>query len=333
MSGSLSLLKETRLTQSQIELIDIAFCASKNMESILTDVLQLSRLNSRAKHHSETSLYLHHFISDVLLFFKQEASKKKIELCSQVEDNARLFLKCDFLKLHQVLNNLISNAIKYTDTGFVKVKVKALKNYAQKVMIQCDVEDSGPGICAEDSQKIFSQYFRSDRHIHAPGTGLGLVITKKLVHILGGQIWFKSDSHGTTFSFTATCFSEASLTSKKILVCEDNILNQKLIAKILEQCGVSFDAAQNGKEALDFMKHTSYDLVFMDCQMPLLDGYETSRRIRNLSLTVPIIAMTGNTLSRDQEECFKAGMNDYISKPFKIEDIKDKLQQWLSSHK
>lgn len=255
-------------------------------------------------------------------------------------------------RLRQVLNNLVSNAIKFTKEGEVFVKLKSQSGG----LFRFEVTDTGRGIEKENQAKIFEPFMQGDISTTRQfgGTGLGLAISKELVQMMGGEIGLESEfGKGTTFWFTAKFDEllgvEASLqfdfskirqkssqtlkkTKPKILVVEDNPINQEVALGRLRQLGIKGDVAQNGLEALKLLKKKSYDLILMDCRMPKMDGFEATKHIRqfeNDKKHIKIIAMTASVTAEERENCFQAGMDDYLAKPMKIEVLAETLNKHL----
>ncbi|MFO7813751.1 MAG: ATP-binding protein [Pelovirga sp.] len=262
-------------------------------------------------------------------------------------------------RLRQILTNLIGNSIKFTEGGGVKVQVSSLARKEQKSVLRFDVSDTGIGIAPDKVDQLFQKFSQLDASTTRKygGTGLGLAISKKLVNLMGGEIGVTSQiQQGSTFWFTATfdCPQQpyrhsvpAALPARpqhhkdcyvdfnfKVLLVEDNITNQFYARSLLEKLGLGVDSVDNGRQALETLKVSDYDLVLMDCQMPELDGYQATQQIRQpdsevRNRDIPIIALTANALAQDREKCLQAGMDDYLCKPVTLPQMVEVLDKWL----
>jgi CheY-like chemotaxis protein len=265
-----------------------------------------------------------------------------------VEDAIPTPVYGDAYRLKQVLTNIIGNAVKFTSEGGVEVKVGVKEQSGNNVQLYFQVKDSGIGIPVERKQQLFEPFYQLDNFMtrKPQGTGLGLAISKKLVELMQGKIWIEeSDEPGTIFIFTAQFKLNNGEESKRldqqqkksrtsalrILIAEDNEVNQLVLSRIVEKKGHFVDHVADGVEAVEAVKHNSYDIVFMDVHMPRLNGFEATKAIKN-SLhpeSCPyIIAVTANAVRGDMENCLKAGMDAYISKPIKIESIMQALETY-----
>ena len=264
-----------------------------------------------------------------------------------IADDVPHMVKGDSTRLRQILSNLISNAIKFTHQGHIRVEARSKTVADGRIMISGVVSDSGIGIPADRLDRLFKAFSQVDISTTRQfgGTGLGLAICAKLCEAMGGQISVDSVSGvGSSFRFeifmaasqavakavtTVDLDSSTLLPSLRILVAEDNLVNQKIAFAFLQKLGLQPDLAENGQEAIERARTTHYDAILMDMQMPIMDGIESTRAIRQFDLAHQpwIIAMTANAFDSDRERCIDAGMNDFISKPFRIEALRDKLMQ------
>jgi len=256
----------------------------------------------------------------------------------------------DPTRLNQILTNLINNAIKFTQHGEVKLscEIRSIEHDIANFVFK--IKDSGIGISSDKIESIFERFNQGNAETTRKygGTGLGLAIVKQLVEIQNGTISIKSkEGEGTEFTIALSYpisyetpqipsntsnqhLKIVSTKTLKVLLTEDNVLNQKLATTYLIGFGLNVDLAENGLEAIEKLKHKNYDLVIMDIQMPVLDGYSASEKIRHqLGLTVPIIAMTANVMPDGKEKCIRYGMNDYISKPFKEKELFDIVTKYI----
>lgn len=249
-----------------------------------------------------------------------------------------------------MITNLLSNAIKFTSRGEVNIRVRQESHEGNVARIRFEIQDSGIGISGASAKKLFRAFSQADSSTHRKfgGTGLGLSISKRLVELMKGKIGVEShEGYGSTFWFSLPlkCASirvqprmsgeplPLHFTRARILIAEDNPVNQKIALKQLEKLGYRADSVANGNEVLHALSQIPYDLLLMDCQMPDLDGFEATALIRrSRSLThpmIPIIAMTANAMTGDRERCLSAGMDDYVSKPTQIEALGQVIEKWL----
>jgi CheY-like chemotaxis protein/anti-sigma regulatory factor (Ser/Thr protein kinase) len=246
-----------------------------------------------------------------------------------------------------VLNNLVGNAIKFTQHGYVKVKAHCLLDDSHDQVVQICVEDTGIGISPERQQAVFLEFSQEDSSTTRKfgGTGLGLTISRKLVELMGGELHLSSEKgKGTLFEFSMRLHKTAEptvqvmdecldLKAMRILLVEDNEINQYLATVLLQSWNASVDACLNGEEALTKLKKEKYDLVLMDLQMPILDGFNTTIQIRrDLNLSIPILALTANALSGERDRCLEIGMNGYVSKPFQPERLYQEIRHFLPDY-
>ena len=283
--------------------------------------------------------------------FRHKAAEKKLDLIFSIQDDIPQVIKGDPVRLSQILNNLISNAIKFTEKGFVRLEVRIIESNESSCVLNFKVTDSGIGIAAQKLTNIFETFTQAtnDTTRKYGGTGLGLSIVKKLAELQGGFITVESElNKGTSFSVNLPMnFPDKEeylhhrnnnedhhiqLPGKlKILVVEDNEINQLIINKLLNDWGVEITNAGNGVEAIDMIRDHMFDIVLMDIEMPEMNGYEATSRIRKQlpdpKNKIPILAMTAHASAKEKEKCFASGMNDYISKPFDPADVRIKIIQ------
>ena len=255
-------------------------------------------------------------------------------------------------RIRQILLNLVDNAVKFTERGQVVVAVECLQSDAQQARVRITVRDTGPGISDEDRARLFQRFSRLDTSNtrKVGGTGLGLAISQKLAELMGGNLDMHSTpGEGSTFwlelplSLAGASESEFAETvepaegntaqySSRVLVVEDNLVNQKVAALMLGRLGCQVDVAADGRRAVEMFADSAYDLVFMDCLMPVMDGFEATNAIRQLEGSkagrTPIVAMTANAKAGDREECLAAGMSDYITKPIQQSELIRILEQY-----
>ncbi|MBP9225374.1 MAG: response regulator, partial [Verrucomicrobiales bacterium] len=292
---------------------------------------------------------LNRLIREVLMVYKATADSRHLEISATLCETLPETYLADDLRLKQILSNLVSNAIKFTDRGDISVTVQGIKKTGRDQLL-FEVKDSGIGISEEAGMTLFSPFrqISGDEKRCFNGTGLGLAISKNLVELMGGRIWFESEPGvGTTFFFTIDYKAETDTTDdivsrkklpplearstrehgrSKVLLVEDNKVNQKVARLTLEQLGCDVMIASNGREAVDLAEGPLvFDLILMDVNMPVMNGLSATQAIRELdhqNAQTPIVAMTGMAFDEDKEQCLAAGMNDVITKPFEINDLR-----------
>lgn len=337
--GFQQLLKSTSLTAEQKEYVESIDFAGKNLLVIINDILDLSKIEAGKFQFDETDFNVSDVVKSVIELVNHRAKEKKLKLYIYVDSSIPDKLFGDAARLSQVLLNLVGNAIKFTEAGDVKVSVNALEETSEQVLCEFIVEDSGIGISPERMASIFERFTQESNETNRiyGGTGLGLTISKYLVEMQGGKIEVKSEKgKGSAFSFQLRYKKKSSdqahiadgddidhdhiLKNLKILLVEDVLLNQKLVMKIMEKWGYELDIANNGIEGVEKVKQKNYDLILMDIQMPVMDGYAATELIRSLpdleKQRIPIIALTAHASHAEAEKCINLGMNAYMAKPF-----------------
>jgi signal transduction histidine kinase/ActR/RegA family two-component response regulator len=333
--GFTRLLEETKLSNQQQEWVHDIKYAGENLLTIINDILDFAKIKAGRMQYEQNNIKINELVRTTIFMLMPKADEKNIALKFFVDPKIPSEVIGDSVRVTQVLINLLSNAIKFTHFGEVKVDVSLLNESDENVSLQFSVCDTGIGIPEDKLQLIFDSFTQvsdTTSRIYG-GTGLGLAIAKKLVEEQGGTLTVKSKyNEGSCFLFTLpfrknglkeeTDFKNEigapeSIANLNILLVEDNPLNQKLAKFILEKWKLKVDIADNGRVALNKINQKKYDLVLMDVEMPEMDGYEATRKIRKGSQKyIPIIAMTAHAQKGEEKKCFEAGMNDYISKPF-----------------
>jgi len=354
--GMTSLLLGTPLAPEQRRYADAVRISADALLSVINDILDLSKLEAGKLNLEIVPFSFATIVSDCIELLAAKAADKGIRLTSDVDDQARLTHLGDPTRLRQIILNLLANAVKFTDHGFVALHVSGeAQGAASRLRIQ--VEDSGIGMDAVGKAKLFRKFEQADGSVarRFGGTGLGLAISKQLIDRMDGTIGVVSDlGQGSSFTVelslptTAAAPSElaplaeapaanpASLREdrpRKILVAEDNEINQLLVVTLLQEAGYLVDVAEDGLEALAAVRRESYDLVLMDAQMPNMDGLQATRAIRGLDngrSRVPIIALTANAMAGDREHYLAAGMDDYLSKPLDATSMLSMVQAWMA---
>jgi signal transduction histidine kinase/CheY-like chemotaxis protein/HPt (histidine-containing phosphotransfer) domain-containing protein len=352
--GMTSLLLDTPLNDEQRDQVDTIRRSGVALLAVINDILDVSKIESGKLELEVIDFDLRSLIEDIDKTLSFAASRKGLRLATDVSSDVPLFLRGDPSRLHQILTNLVNNAIKFTTHGTVSLFIKKDSESAEGLRLYCEVTDTGIGIPPQALDRMFQAFSQADASTtrRFGGTGLGLSICKHLVTLMAGDIGVRSvPDTGSTFWFRVplqkgqplrmppSAPSDATslqrMDHRRILVVEDNTVNQNIAVKMLGKLGIRADAVANGHEALDALRQIPYDLIVMDCQMPEMDGYETTAIIRNSdSLNrkgIPIVAMTANATKSDEERCLQAGMDDYMPKPVSLDSFKTILSRWLST--
>lgn len=365
--GMISLLLNTDLDPTQFQYVETIRNSAESLLAIINDILDFSKIEAGKMEINPTSFDLVEVLRDFSSTMNVIANQKNISFECIRDENVPTRLIGDPGRVRQILTNIVGNAIKFTHRGSVKVlsqlaDQKFDPKSSKNVMLKFVVEDTGIGIPKEKQHLLFEKFSQisSNNKRQYGGTGLGLRISKDLVELMGGEISLESKPNiGSKFIFTLmfklqsnTAESKSKAKTSKsykieslknidnyrVLLVEDNEVNQKVALGLLKKFNVNADSAYNGREALKALESNKYDLVFMDVQMPEMDGYEATKAIRssdfsNLNRSVPIIAMTALAMSEDKNKCLKIGMNDYISKPITPSVLSDTLFEWFSKDK
>ncbi len=333
--GFADLLERTPLNPTQAEYLDAISVAGNNLLAIINDILDLSKIEAGKIELESSPVALRKLLKDAVKLSQSKADEKGLRLKASIDMEAPEYVLSDATRLHQILVNLISNAVKFTETGQVTVRLDAERREAQCANLCFQVIDTGIGIAPQDLERIFERFEQASqpREVLFGGTGLGLSIVKMLTELMGGHVEVDSEvGEGTAFR----CYldlpiaaaaaaeevrrsqdQEQRLEGVRVLLAEDNALNQKLAAYALKHNGALVDFAENGAEAVKKARANPYDIILMDLQMPILNGYEATEKIRQeLKNQTPIIACTAHSLVGERSKCIEAGMNEYISKPY-----------------
>ncbi|MBI3815476.1 MAG: response regulator, partial [Nitrospinae bacterium] len=359
--GMTGLALDSGLTPRQKEYLETVKTSAEALLNLLNDILDLSKVEAGKLELEDIDFDLRVVMESVVSTMLVHAKKKCLAFFSHIDPDVSVELKGDPGRLRQIIVNLVGNAIKFTEKGGIELRIKneELKIKEEKssstlksslITLNCSVKDTGIGIPEDKRNGIFESFTKADGSTTRKygGTGLGLSISKELVRMMGGEIWVESEiGKGSTFHFTAR-FSpgmiiksaapqeplsqeDPQIAGLRILLVEDNIVNQRLAVELLSIRGHKITIANNGKEAIEILEREDFDLVLMDCQMPEMDGFEATKTIRSHGSEVrnhdiPIIAMTANAMKGDRERCIEAGMNDYVSKPFHRNDLLRKVE-------
>jgi signal transduction histidine kinase/CheY-like chemotaxis protein/HPt (histidine-containing phosphotransfer) domain-containing protein len=343
---------DTQLDAQQRDYIEKVYVASQALLQIIDDILDFSKLESGKMKIEAIPFRLAQVCDHLQSLMLPEAQRKGLELKFNLEVDAALQLIGDPLRLGQVLLNLVSNAVKFTERGSIEVRAISKRTTEESVELEFSVRDTGIGLTPQQCSKLFQSFSQADASTTRKygGTGLGLAISKQLVELMGGSIGVESEPGvGSTFTFTVRlarakrCTSSGtrnsidtrasgrqSLPGMRVLVVEDNAVNQQIAREMLVRAGAEVAIAGNGLECLEVLERETFDAVLMDVQMPVLDGLEATRAIRDrLKLTtLPIVAMTANAMEGDRQRCITAGMNDYLPKPIEPEVLLATLTKW-----
>ncbi len=346
--GMANLLQQTNLSERQQDYADTIQKSGQSLMVLINDILDYSKLESGKLILEEQRADIREIIFEVCSLLRPHAEKKGLKLTLEVDQQVPDFFSLDIARLKQMLLNLIGNAVKFTDKGFVKVVCRSQNLYEQWYQLNIDIIDSGIGIPADKINSLFELFSQVDSSTSRKygGTGLGLTISRQIAELMNGSILVSSKPQsGSTFTiqirakentFTPTSEIEVQeklqmdgLSDKKFLIVEDNSVNQKVLSYMLDLIGIEADIVSNGKLAVEAILNGNYDLVFMDVQMPEMDGIEATRVIKGKIENTPyIIAITANHSPEDRNKCLDAGMDDFISKPFVATQIRTALNNW-----
>lgn len=355
--GMAGLLLQTELDTKQQEYVETIRTSANHLLSLINDILDFSKIEAGEMQLETLEFDLYDSVEAAVNLLASQADEKGLYRVVNLDDNLPRFVAGDPVRLRQVLLNLLSNAIKFTTVGGIKIQATLQSETNSTALIRFTVTDTGIGIPDQGLQKLFQSFSQVDASTSRQygGTGLGLAICKQLVFLMGGEIGVESIvNQGSTFWFTVPLQkSYSSVVSQKnqqsttngpkeqrqlnknlrILVAEDNSINQTVILNQLEMLGYEADCVINGLEALELLKKQEYDMVLMDCQMPVMDGYTATqelRRIEGNKRHTVVIALTANALSEDREKCLAAGMDDYLSKPLEQDNLAVTIRRWIN---
>ena len=347
--GIFDLLKDTDLSDQQIQLIDTGHESGKLLLGIINNILDFSKMEAGKFELDNEAFDLKELIQRTVDLLKVQADAKPLALQLKLDGSLPHYVTGDPLRLRQILLNLLNNAIKFTDQGRVEIRAQEISSDEHRSELQFDIIDTGIGITPEFTQTLFDEFTMADEtHSRAyEGTGLGLAICKQLVQLMDGDIQVSSElGKGSTFSFKIKLLkananerlnrhkqtsSQNTLEGTHILLAEDNAANQMIIGKILEHAGVKVDMVNNGQEAIDAVQLKPYDLILMDISMPDKDGIAATQEIRALAkpyCEIPVIALTAHALTGDRQRFLAAGMNDYQTKPINREALLQTISYW-----
>ena len=360
--GMTGLLLDTELSPQQRGYAETVRASGDVLLALLDDILDFSKIEAGEVRVETIDFELRSIVKDTATVFAMRAREKGLELLVSIDRDAPNALKGDPFRIRQVLGNLLSNAVKFTEVGTVTLKVECADGQGDKVTARFEVADTGIGMTEEQKQRLFRSFSQADASTtrRYGGTGLGLAISKQLVELMGGKIWVESEpGRGSTFSFALPLIKRSKIDQPlsqtpsplarrqiaateaeqradvPVLVVEDTLTNRMVAVELLERRGYAVDVASDGIEALEACSRKRYAAVLMDVQMPEMDGYEATAEIRRREggegpgRRTPIIAMTAHALRGDREKALSAGMDDYLSKPVRPEELDGILGRWV----
>jgi len=346
--GFTHLLLQMDPRPEQLEYLKLLKFSAENLLVLINDILDFSKIEAGKIEFEEADFSIKDLVGNIRLALLQKANEKNIQLKLLIDQDLPDAVKGDPVRLGQILTNLISNAVKFTDKGKVTITASLHSKTKEHTLIDFQVEDTGIGIDEDKQQHIFESFAQAAANTTRKfgGTGLGLTITKRLLNLMGSEVKVKSEiGKGSTFYFTLQLKNSSavfnnntndqfkietkSLKGVKILIVEDNLINVLLAKQYMKLWDVEADVAENGEIALTLVQTNTYAMVLMDLQMPVMDGYQTTVAIRELPdekyKKLPIIALTASAMLDIKDQAFVVGMNDYVSKPFNPDELYRKI--------
>lgn len=348
--GMLQLLETTEMTDEQIEYAALASESTEHLLKVINDILDFSRIERSELELEHIPFNLMDLISSCAQSFHHSAAQRGLELALSIPQDMRtLQVQGDPTRIRQILVNLVGNALKFTEQGRVSIEPQWQSLDHELLWFTCTVRDSGIGIPAESLELMFEAFQQADSSISRRygGTGLGLPIARTLAERMGGTLRAQSEEgSGSVFTLEIPLALSKQMpkvsaphspstnsdgAGRNVLLVEDNPVNQTVIEAMLRSLGFTVSVATDGAQAVRSAESLIFEAILMDCRLPIIDGYEATRQIRQLPgcTDVPIIALTANALQGDREACLSAGMNDYLAKPFKRADLQQILQRWV----
>jgi two-component system, sensor histidine kinase len=348
--GMLQLLETTEMTEEQIEYAALASESTEHLLKVINDILDFSRIERAELELEHIPFNLADLITSCAQAFQHSAVQRGLSLALKIPaDMESLQVQGDPTRIRQILVNLIGNALKFTDQGSVTIEPQWQALDHDLMWFTCSVRDSGIGIPAQSLELMFNAFQQADSSISRRygGTGLGLPIARTLAERMGGTLRAQSEEgHGSVFTLEIPlALYQQNLPvpaprlpsgsghgeGRNVLLVEDNPVNRTVVEAMLRSLGFTVSVATDGAQAIRSAESLIFEAILMDCRLPLVDGYEATRQIRQLPgcADLPIIALTANALQGDREACLEAGMNDYLAKPFKRVDLQQILQRWV----
>ncbi len=355
--GMTDLLLDTELSEEQRNYLETVKTSGMALIELINDILDISKIEAGKLELENIEFNLQDLLKELDSLLSLKASNKGLNFKCKIKPDVPIHIIGDSTRLKQILTNLLGNAIKFTEYGEVSVNVDLESKTESKAVLKFSIKDTGIGIPEDKKDLLFNKFIQADGSTSRRfgGSGLGLAISRQLVEMMNGEIDFKStEGKGSEFWFRIPfkkslkygegekelsdidrkkSFINDDDGNMRVLLVEDNITNQIVAQGMLKKIGVDADLAKDGFEAIDALKRMPYDIVLMDVQMPLMDGLDATRHIRNeessiLDQNIPVIAMTAHAMAGDKERCLEAGMNDYISKPFSLAELRKLIEKW-----
>jgi len=350
--GLTHLLQDSPLNSLQRRHVELLDVAGQSLLDLINDILDYSRINAGKLQLEHTAFNVHELLNECASMFTVSAEQKNLRFVFTLSSGVPTWVCGDPFRLRQVLNNLLGNAIKFTPQGEVELRVQLRgKKNAQHVVLFVQVRDTGIGLPPQAISQLFQAFQQADVSTTRKygGSGLGLAISRQLLEMMGGAIDVESTpGRGSTFRFTlplevttappeniaSSTASSTDLSHLNVLVVEDQPVNRLVITGMLQRLGIQPLYGENGQEALDVLaQHPEIDLVLMDCEMPVMDGYEATRQLRRREASEqsahrPVIALTAHAMPEHRERCLAAGMDDHLAKPLSLADLTLALQRW-----
>jgi len=356
--GMLELLETTDLDDEQISFIGVARESGEGLLTLINDILDFSKIEADRLELESIEFDPRHVLESTIACIRPIAEAKLLNVHLEIADQVSEQLRGDPQRLRQILLNLLNNALKFTEEGGVDLTCNVLSSNRRRTTLGFVVRDTGIGIETEACERLFEEFTQADASTtrRFGGTGLGLSIAKRLVELMDGDLTVESVvGEGSVFTFDATfdrtnevqlesaeddasrvIVHDRDLKSARVLLVEDNLVNQKVAIGMLSKLGIVPTVAADGDQALTALRENAFDIVLMDCLMPVMDGFEATRRIRSggdpaIDSGVPIVAMTANAMRGDREACLIAGMDDYLAKPIKLDTVRGALERWVGT--
>ncbi|MCP5425016.1 MAG: response regulator [Gammaproteobacteria bacterium] len=354
--GMAELLLDSGLTERQRYLAETMWRSGQSLLTIVDDVLDFAKIEAGKLKLHPTDFDLRQLVSDIAELMRERARRKGLRLLTDLPDTMPSGVRGDAGRFRQVMVNLVGNALKFTEKGSVTIRLRVTEHREDRLTVQCNVQDTGIGIAPAFQDAIFDPFTQADVTLARPhgGTGLGLAICRQLVRLMGGDIKFHSTPDvGSCFAFHVPLQLVKAVATQKdgevatvdqalaprigatVLVAEDNPVNQEVAKAMLEQTGCRVTVVDNGQDALLALDRQTHDLVLLDCQMPIMDGFTTIGELRRREALaggarLPVIALTANVTKGFRDECLAAGMDDYLGKPFNRQQLIEKVTYWLT---
>ena len=342
------ILEESELSDRQKEIVSKIQSSSDHLTSLLNDILDFSMLKSEKLTLNPSRFRLKDFLDNLAAQYVPKADTKGIRLLTDYQFDPDLCLRLDPVRLEQVLSNLLKNALQFTDTGFIRIHVHVLKEFSDTATLKFAVEDTGVGLRGEDLSDIFTEFHPAEGNLTKthPGSGLGLPICRLLIERMGGAIWVESKKDlGSTFFFTITasrsyhaCESDSHLApilhghGERVLVVEDTQINYDVVEELLSKAEIRCDHAPSGLAALNLCEKRGpsyYKVILMDIHMPIMDGYETCRKLREMGIETPIIALTATNITQEVLDRHGHLFESFIIKPFRYTQLYRALRPFI----